>query len=267
MSARQIASERIRKVEAIVIAHKEFGEADRLIRLFSCEYGKLTAIAKGVRKIQSRKAAHLEPFTHASLVLAYGHSFWIISQADTLINFPNIRADLARTANAAYVLELVDRAAVEGQPDRALFRLTLETLQRLEAQPDAFNALRSFEFRFLDLAGFRPELTHCVACKKEIQPKDQYFSVAQGGALCPTCGAMDARALGAKKDTLRYLRHFQRSTYAQLDAVQVPAGIRKEMQKLMGAYIAYMMEGQLKTPEFIQQIRVDRPGSMADDIQ
>ena len=74
-------SERIRKVEAVIISHKDLGEADRLIRLISLEHGKLSAIAKGARKIRSRKAAHIEPFTYAALVLAKGQTFWIITQA------------------------------------------------------------------------------------------------------------------------------------------------------------------------------------------
>lgn len=85
------ASDRIRKVEAVVIAHRELGEADRVVRVFSRENGKLVTLAKGVRKIQSRKAAHLEPFTQSALVLARGKTFWIITQAETINAFPQIR--------------------------------------------------------------------------------------------------------------------------------------------------------------------------------
>jgi DNA repair protein RecO (recombination protein O) len=105
------AIDRIRKVTAIVIAHAEYGEADRFVRIFTLENGKLNTLAKGVRKIQSRKAAHLEPFTHSALVLARGQSFWIITQAETLNAFTGIHDDLKKTTDAAYVLELVDKIA------------------------------------------------------------------------------------------------------------------------------------------------------------
>jgi DNA repair protein RecO (recombination protein O) len=125
-------SERIRKVEAVVITHRDFGEADRLIRLFSLEHGKLSALAKGARKIRSRKAAHIEPFTYAALVLARGQSFWIITQADTKDAYSNIRENLIKTAKAAYILELADQLTGDEQPEPGIFHLITDTLQRIE---------------------------------------------------------------------------------------------------------------------------------------
>jgi DNA repair protein RecO (recombination protein O) len=249
------ASDRIQKVEAVIIAHSEYGEADRFVRIFSLENGKLNTLAKGVRKMQSRKAAHLEPFTHAALVLARGHTFWIITQAETLHAFPAIRDDLNKTTDASYVMELVDKVSTEGQPESGLYRLVLDTLTRVNDCTDSYNALRYFELRFLDIAGFRPELQHCVVCKKTIQPEDQYFSPTQGGILCPQCGPFEIRALSADQDTLRYLRHFQRSSYKEISAVSIPLRIRQNLKKVLAIYLASVMETQLKTPAFQQQIK------------
>ena len=249
------ASDRIRKVEAVVIAHKEYGEADRFVRIFTLQYGKLNTLAKGVRKMQSRKAAHLEPFTHAALVLAHGQTFWIITQAETLSAFPAIREDLDKTTDASYIMELVDKISTEGQAEPALFRLALESLKRINDNSDTYNVMRYFELRFLDISGFRPELQHCVACKKEIQPEDQYFSPLQGGILCPQCGQMDNKALSADQNTLRFLRHFQRSNYKTIESVQVPPRVRITLQHITGAYLASVLEWQLKTPAFQKQIR------------
>jgi DNA repair protein RecO (recombination protein O) len=249
------ASDRIHKVEAVVIAHKEYGEADRFVRIFSLENGKMNTLAKGVRKMQSRKAAHLEPFTHAALVLAHGHTFWIITQAETLNAFPAIREDLDKTTDASYIMELVDKVSTEGQAEPALFRLALESLKRINDNADTYNAMRYYELRFLDIAGFRPELQHCVACKKEIQPEDQYFSPLQGGILCPQCGPMDNKAIAASQDTLRYLRHFQRSNYKSIENIHVPPKVRGTLQRILGAYLSSVLEWQLKTPAFQQQIR------------
>lgn len=247
--------DRIRKVEAIIIAHRELGEADRIVRIFTLENGKLNTLAKGVRKIQSRKAAHLEPFTHAALVLARGHTFWIVTQADTISNFASIRDDLAKTAEASYTLELIDRVSSENQPEQAMYRLLLNTLKRIDVLDDTFNAVKFFEIRFLEVAGFRPELTHCVSCKKIIEAQDQYFSPSQGGILCPQCGPFDNKAVQATKEALRYMRHFQRSRYQDLAAVIVPEKIRLEMQRLLDIYISVMMEWRLNTPEFVRQIK------------
>ena len=124
------------------------GEADRIVRVFSLENGKLNTLAKGVRKIHSRKAAHLEPFTQTSLVLARGKTFWIITQAEAINAFPQIRENLDKTADASYVLELIDKVTTEDQPEDNLYRLLRSTLDRINQSDDTFNAVLYFEFRF-----------------------------------------------------------------------------------------------------------------------
>ncbi len=84
------------KVEAVVLRHSDYGEADRLLTLFTREQGKLRAIAKGVRKMQSRKAGHLEPFAQVTLMLAQGHDLWIVTQAEAIESLQPLREDLTR---------------------------------------------------------------------------------------------------------------------------------------------------------------------------
>jgi DNA repair protein RecO (recombination protein O) len=246
--------DRITKLEAVVISHRDFGEADRFIRLFSRELGKMDAIAKGIRKARSRKAAHLEPFTHVALVLARGQSAWIITQADMLTAFNAIRDDLKKTAQAAYVVELADRLTAQDQVDSAVFRLVLETLKRLDQLADPFNALCHYELHLLNLTGFRPEFFKCVGCGREIQPQDQFFSARLGGVLCPQCGSgvEDFERLGLS--ALRYLRHFSRSAYTESARVNVPEPARKEMHHMISAHIRYMTEHRLNSPDFLNHL-------------
>jgi DNA repair protein RecO (recombination protein O) len=72
------------RVEAVVLRHANWGEADRILTLYTREQGKLRAVAKGARKIRSRKAGHLEPFTHITLQLAKSRDIPIVTQVETL---------------------------------------------------------------------------------------------------------------------------------------------------------------------------------------
>lgn len=251
-------SDHIQTVEAVIISHKDFGEADRLVNLFSLESGKIKALAKGVRKIHSRKAAYLEPFMHSKVVLARGKTFWIITQADTIFNTPAIRDSLSKTAHAAYIMELADRFSVEGEPDRFVFRLLVDTLKRINDLSDAFNALRFFEMRILDQAGFRPDLINCVDCGKKITAQDQYFSGTQGGVVCPACGVLHNRLRKVSMNTLRFMRHFQRSAYPQLAAVSIPPKTQQEMAALMANYLSNILERKLNAPDFLDQVNRGR---------
>ncbi|MGZ9234980.1 MAG: DNA repair protein RecO, partial [Anaerolineales bacterium] len=72
------------RVDAVVLRHSDYGEADRLLTLYTRQLGKTRAVAKGARKIASRKAGHIEPFTHVKLQLAKGRDMLILTQADTV---------------------------------------------------------------------------------------------------------------------------------------------------------------------------------------
>ncbi len=177
------------RAEAVVLQHSDFGEADRLLTLYTREHGKVRAIVKGARKIASRKAGHLEPFTRVRLQLARGRDLMIVTQAETVEAYPALREDLTLTGYAAYVLELLDRFVPDEQiAVPSLYRLLTETLSRLATESIPWLTVRSYEMRLLDLLGFRPQLFECANCGKEIVAEAQFFSAALGGAVCPNCG-------------------------------------------------------------------------------
>ncbi len=251
------SSARTLHTEVVVLRHTDWGEADRLLVLFSREAGKLRAVAKGVRKLKSRKAGHLEPFTHAKLLLAAGRDFWIVTQADTVDAYLPIREDLVRTAYAAYVIELIDRFTYEEGENRPLFQLLIGTLQRIASQPDPFPAVRYYEIRLLDQVGFRPELNHCVRCGAEIKPENQFFDAELGGVLCPRCGAAVPTARPVSMAVLKYLRHYQRSTFHEASRAPLTPPIKAEMENLLNYYLTYLLERRLNSPAFLHEVRRD----------
>jgi DNA repair protein RecO (recombination protein O) len=233
----------------------DYGEADRLLGLYTREGGKVRAIAKGVRKIRSRKAGHLEPFTRVSLQLAQGRDMAIVTQAETVDAYLPLRDDLIKTGYAAYVIEMIDRFLFEEGENRNIYRLLTDTLARISGQDDPVLAIRYYELHLLDLLGFRPELFSCVSCHTEIQPEDQFFSIAQGGVYCPRCGANRPDVLPVSMQALKYLRHLQRSSYEEAARAQLSPEVRVEMESLLQQYMTYLLERSLNTPAFLRQVR------------
>ena len=245
--------------ECVVLRHNDWGEADRLLVLYSREAGKLRAVAKGVRKLKSRKAGHLEPFTRVKLLLAHGREFWIVTQAETVDAYLPVREDLVRTAYAAYVIELLDRSTYEEGENRALYQLLVDTLGRVSTLPDPFPAVRYYEIRLLDLLGFRPDLQQCARCGEAIKPEDQFFDVTLGGVLCPRCGPGVATARPISMHALRFLRHYQRSTFQEASRLEATPGVRREVESLLNHYLTYWLERRLNTPAFLREVRPDYP--------
>jgi DNA repair protein RecO (recombination protein O) len=246
---------RSQRVEAIVLRHTNWGEADRLLWVFTRELGKLQVVAKGVRKPRSRKAGHLEPFTRVELLLARGRDLPIITQAEAKEAYQALREDLVRVGYAAYIVELLDRFTYEEGENISLYRLLGESLARINREKDSAFAVRYYEVRLLDLVGFRPQLLNCVTCGLEIKAEDQYFSFEKGGVLCRACGIKEAGAHPISLPALRILRHFQRSNYAEAQRARLSSTVDRELEALMGNYLTYLLEHQLNSPEFLRQVR------------
>lgn len=245
------------RASAVVLRHSDWGEADRLLTLYTREQGMVRALAKGARKVTSRKAGHLQPFTHVTVQLAKGRDLLIITQVETVNAFLPLHDDLMKTGHAAYAIELLLRFSYEDEgANPAIFRLLVETLERLEKEEDAWLPIRYYEMRFLDAVGFRPQLFECVNCGREIRPEDQYFSFLAGGVVCPRCGEGVPNLGRISLETLKYLRHFQRSSYKDASRARPGLETQKEAEQLMQGYFTYLLERDLNTPGFLKKVRI-----------
>jgi DNA repair protein RecO (recombination protein O) len=249
--------ERVYRTEGIVLRRQNLGEADRLTTVYTLHCGKLRLVAKGVRKLQSRKAGHLEPFTRVALLIARGRELDIITQAETIEDFDVLRGDLEQLGYASYLVELLDRFIVEeGEENQAQYRLLVDSLQRLmEMAANPAAVILYFELRLLELVGYRPELFQCVGCSSEIRPENQYFSFLHGGVICPKCAKGKNHLRSLSLPVLKVLRHFQRSHFEEASSPQIALELYDEVDQLMEGYINYLLERQLNVPTFLRRLR------------
>src|SRR6476646_11311739 len=127
-----MAHPHVYSTEAICLRRTDFGEADRILTLFTPTYGKVRAVAKGVRRTTSRLAGHLEPFTRTQLLLATGRDLDIVTQAEAKERLDALRQDVGHATGAGYVAELVDRFLEDADPHPRLYTLFVETLRLLD---------------------------------------------------------------------------------------------------------------------------------------
>lgn len=146
------------KAEAIILKRKNVGEADRILTIFTKEYGKLRVIAKGIRKIISRRAPHLEVFTRVVMVIHSGKSLESVSEVNSIEAFPYLRSDLARVSLGYYLCELIDSLLPERQKHEDIFKLLQESFASLN--DEHFNNIyylsKQFTLELLWRLGFLP---------------------------------------------------------------------------------------------------------------
>lgn len=243
------------RAEAVVLSHRDWGEADRLVTLYTRQRGKLSAVVKGARKTRSRKAGHVQPFTHITVQLARARGPFIVTQVETLDAYIPLRENLNLTGNASYLVELLSRFSYdEESSNTSLFQLLTDSLARLSRGDDVWVVVRYYEMRLLDYLGFRPQLFECATCGEKIEQEDQFFSASQGGVLCPDCGAGQPGVRPIKVEVLKYIRHFQRSSYADARRADPDPKIRAEVEHLMQFYLTYLLERGLNSPKFIREM-------------
>ncbi len=250
---------RLYRTEAIVLKRRDFGEADRILTLYTGSRGKVTAIAKGVRRIASRKSGHVELFTYSGMLLAEGRNLDIVTQAETLRAFRNIRADLIRSTYAFHIAELVDRFVPEGDQSQAAFELLRDTFAALDEADDPSLVARFFELRLLGHLGYRPQLFSCVACGGDVVENGNGFSPEAGGIVCPDCLSGHADATPLSPAAFRILRFLQTRDWAVSRCIELTPSTRGDLERTMHGYIRHFLERDLKSIEFLKGLRKVAP--------
>ena len=147
------------KTEGFVIKRRNFGEADRILTIFSKHYGKMQAKAPGVRKITSKRSPHIE-LLNLSVFTLYRSSrstLSIVTEASTLKNFSDLKSDLKKIGFSFYICELLNNLCAENQENNKVFSLLKNTLVNLENFSSYDLLLDEFEERLLALLGFAPK--------------------------------------------------------------------------------------------------------------
>ena len=178
------------KTEGVVLRSMRYGEADRILHVFTPQFGRLSAIAKGVRKAKSRFGGRLEPFFRLNLILYEGKSdLMTVTSAETVAGFRHLRESGAALDVAARCTDAVDRMFDPGDPHPAVYHLLTNELALLDGDPEKAtkaNAL-AFRLKLMLAAGFAPQLAACATCGEREHLAG--FSGAAGGVVCSACEA------------------------------------------------------------------------------
>lgn len=267
---REVSTERLYRTEGIVMRRRNQGEADRVLTLCT-PLGKLEVIAKGARKVHSRKAGHVELFCRSGFVISRVKNSWdIVSQAETIEPHARLREDLLRGAHARYAVELLDRFFTQEEGSPALFDLLDHTLTWLCQDQDLDLAVRFYEQHLLGLAGFRPELLTCVGehersavlqpCEPAEDERPFGLDPDRGGALCRDCYAgarVQQGIVPLSPDGLCLLQECQRGPYTRLRARKIPPALHAEAERVMQHYITHHLERSVSAGAFLRKLKQD----------
>lgn len=141
------------KAEGIILKRRNLGEADRILTVFTYQKGKISVLAKGVRRITSRRAGNVELLNRVSLYLHQAKTFLILTEASSLDTYPKLKEDLTLSTYAFHIIEIVDKLTAENDENRIVYEDLVNVLQRLSRNPRQI-LIRAFEIKILSNLGF-----------------------------------------------------------------------------------------------------------------
>lgn len=194
------------KAEGVVLGRHGLGEADRVLDLFTREFGRLRVKARSVRRTTSRLAGRLEPFTHAHFLLARGRVLDVVAQVEVVDVHADLREDLQRLGHAWLVADLTLQLVPEAEPHPEVFWLLVEALKLLRGDPGL--AAAWYGLRLFAELGYRPAQDRCPGCGRPAS--GDLWSPALGGFCCARCASEDPRHLrlgGEAAGAARFLAH------------------------------------------------------------
>jgi DNA repair protein RecO (recombination protein O) len=238
------------RAEAIVLAIRDWRGSDKIVTLFTREFGKITALAFGLRQPKNQLSGCIQLFSHIEVVLDTGKNLEVLRQASLKESNRVLREDLDRMAYSALVVEV----ATELWPER-------------ESQPEAFDALCSAMrllsernpriaalavcWQLLSLAGYHPEFDHCVICGDDhcLLPA---FDPEAGGVSCPTCRQLDHLSLSESACNL--LKRLLTLNLLEPEHFTTSANVVAEVENLLLHFLAHRLDKPLHSIAFIRSL-------------
>jgi DNA repair protein RecO (recombination protein O) len=262
----------VQKTRAIVLRYHSLGEADRIVTFYTRDFGKIRAVARGVRKVKSRLCGRLEILTCGDLVFfeRVDKDLHVVNSFDIVESFQVLREDLLRMAYCSYLAELIQHVESLGIPSSDTFELVLDIMFMMKTTDDPEMVARTFEIRLLTSAGFSPQLDSCVACSSDISDVGAGhasallgFNVARGGVLCNKCMdagvARQASTIRISRGTVELMKRMQRTPLELIPRLKIVETSRRELRKVLKSFISFHIDsGQLRSLAFLASIENDR---------
>ncbi len=245
------------KTKAIVIRVVEFSESSCVVTLFTRDFGKIGALAKGARRPKSPFESAIDLLAVCRIVFLHksSDSLDLLTEAKLDRRFRAGSKDLARLYAGFYVAELLREMTDLGDPNPDLFDAADHGLLELENGEDVASVILRFELSALEQLGHLPALHECAACGGSVPDDRGYlFGMLSGGLLCRRCRTGQRQVIRVSCETMEQLREFLRSINRDEHLTELPASQRGEVRGIMNQYVCHLLGKRLRMHDFLASV-------------
>jgi DNA repair protein RecO (recombination protein O) len=242
----------LQKCEGIVIRTTDYGETNKIITIFTREWGKIGVMARGAKKPNSRLSSVTQLFTHGYFLVQRGSGLGSLQQGEIATSLRSIGEDIFLTAYASYIVELTDKCTDEKKPNPFHFELLLQTLNYMNEGYEPDILMNIYEMKMLNVMGLYPVLNQCSVCGST----DGHFSfsIREGGFICHRCLEKDRYHYKLSPATVKLLRLFYYFDLSRLGNISVKAETKAELKNVIDSYYEEYSGLHLKTKKFLNSM-------------
>lgn len=240
------------KVEGIVIRTTDYGETNKIVTIFSREFGKISAMARGAKKPKSRLASVSQLMTHGHFLIQVGSGLGTLQQGEIISTMKEIREDIFLTAYASFVVELTDKATEDKNIIRTYLKCYIKRciICVRVFDPEVLSLI--YQTKMLPVLGMRPYFDTCAICHQETD--FVAFSVREGGFLCSRHAEQDPYRIPVGEAVHKLLRLFFHFDLHRLGNVSVKDSTKKQMRLVLNTYYDEYCGIYLKSRRFLEQL-------------
>lgn len=238
------------QTEVIVVAVRDWGDADKIVTLFSREHGKIIAFANGARRPKSPLAGGMQLFTHLDVRLASGKSSDAVKQCEIKHSFRHIQEDFNCMAYGMFIAELVAELCPEGQSEPAVFDLLVEVLTILSLRNPRMVAL-AWAWQILFVMGYYPDFKQCILCGQELF-WPAYFSFSNSGCVCAQCEHHGLPEVSTK--VYEFITCLLHINWLNPGKFTVNGTTLMQTESILMDYLMQCLDKPLKSMNFIKQV-------------
>ncbi len=224
----------------------DFGETSKIVHIFTRDFGKVHGLLKGFKRSKKEFTTSLDLCSLNEFVFYQSRSsLWLVSSADIIHNFPYLKENLKKNSIANYIVELVDKISPLHLSSKGIFYLIKDSLFSLKGNSEK-KIFYIFQIKILQEVGFKPSLTFCIKCNKEIVRRG-FFSVKLGGLLCPFCLSYDKFSRRISEELILTLKYIQSKKFKIALRVCLGQKIETELKEILEEFFSYHLDTKIKS--------------------
>lgn len=245
---------------SIILKNRDLRESDQILTIFTEKEGKITAVAKGVKKPKSSLRGCVQPFCHSLLYYNRGREMELVTQGKIIDFYGNSREDITRTLHAMYMMELLDKSLLERAPMPQLYSALIQVLGLINEKGLNPILIRYFESRLLVNLGYKPVADRCVLCgSRDLHDYD--FSLQEGGLLCRACLPRSENTIKLRGESAALVRLLCEGALPIVLKVKASPPAMQQLEAFLERYLEYHLERRFKVKNTIRWLKQTIPVS------